>query len=400
MLYIFALSLGVENYLFRSLPFSPLQALNLTSVLALGGMALSPWKSLLEFSKHRLLFLILIIYFILSCVRYFWLYQPTHIFFPILRHSAALFLGFIILIFSKRLFKKYSFDEVATAVLATAVPFMVLGLVQKVQGTRVGEYPRITSLFSEPSYYGDYLILFVAPFLISKILMFNRLLPRLKILLSGVFVLWCLNLYSVQSGTSIVKAASLISIFIVLMPIHRTLKLITFLFSLIMLLAILMIENSYTSAIIVYGFEIIDKPEMFFKIHTFYDRIFPLYAALKTFLSPVGFFGLGFGADYYEFYSLYPPETHEAMLYSKPTLSYFNSFASKVILYFGITGIAWYVFQLRKIITLKNPFLRVCFLNVLITTLWGISNLSLPYLWVWMALVDKELLDQGTESPV
>lgn len=320
-------------------------------------------------------------------IRYFAFYQEKgYVWQPILRHSVALTFAIFIFIAFRESLKKISLENLGKIVLLTSIPFLLIGLYQQITQQKVGVYPRAVSLFSEPSYYADYLVLILAPFtlnLITKIHNMNK--KELGITISYCS-LWLTNLFATQSGTGILKFGCLLGIAFMFFPFQMKSKIRIGLTIVVLFTAGLYTKRGYVIALIEYAFEVYTYPETFFQYHTFYDRFFPIYAAIKNLWSLDGLIGLGFGGDYFEMTNIYPASTHAEMISQKPTLSFFNSFASKIILYFGVFGVVWITSFFIKAFKTKDFLVKTGLISVLLASLWGVSNFSLPYIWFWLAL--------------
>jgi hypothetical protein len=199
-----------------------------------------------------------------------------------------------------------------------------------------------------------------------------------------------INIFAAQSGTAVLKLISFITLYIFLSKYKLTKKILSLFLSFLFVGIVIYLKPGYIAAITKIAINVFNNPDLFFSNHTFYDRFYPIWPAIKSFFSFDGFFGLGFGGDYFEFKNLFPSSTHFQMITSKPTLSYFNTFASKIIIYFGIFGVAWLALQFHKAARSKNSLIKIACLNVLISSLWGVSSFALPYIWFWLALVDTD----------
>ncbi len=394
LLIICALSFGISDY-FSRLYLRPIfQSINLTSQMAIF-LNLFYFRDLIrQFKEHKWLLGGVVLYIGISFSRYFLFYSTGFLILPFIRQLTALVFGLNILFLIKRLLRDIKLDTVSNIFIFTSIPIMLIGVIQHLSGFKVDLYPRITSLFDEPSYYGDYLIVIVAPFILYNLINFKKQGMKTKLFNVGVTLIWCFSMYAVQSGTALMKLATLTLCFIIYAPFSIRIKITSLALSTLILIAALLIGKSYTQIIFSSLIALIKEPKIFFEVHSFYDRFYPIYSATKNLFTLSGFIGIGFGGDYYEFYKLYPKIVHGVMLYTKPTYSYFNSFSSKIILYFGVGGLIWYYLQLKKIKSVKNFFVKICTLNAFIVTLWGLSNFSLPYIWLWIAIIDKTLAEE------
>lgn len=386
-LLLFGLSFGIDKYYASFLPYDFFKGVPFTFILFL---FLCPFffKNLVVKSKFNFLFLSVILYgVIVGVLRFFILYHQDFIFLPILRQAVSLSIGLALLILFQSIYRNISLYKTAITIVISSIPFLMVGLYQHLTNYQVGYYPRVVSLFSEPSYYGDYLVLLLAPSMLVIMQNFKGIKTSQKVVYFAYISLWLLNLYATQSGTAVLKILTLGFLFFCFYPIKFSWRIwIVSTFIFLMTFA-LYIKRGYVVAIIEYAFEILSYPERFFEYHTFYDRFFPIYAAIKNLFSFDGVWGLGFGGDYFEFRNIYPPSTHAEMMNQKPTFSYFNSFAGKIVLYLGIFGVIGLINLFYKAFKNKNPLLKIGLLNVLIASFWGVSNFSLPYIWFWLALV-------------
>lgn len=149
------------------------------------------------------------------------------------------------------------------------------------------------------------------------------------------------------------------------------------------------VKAGYVKEIWRYVTEVYRTPDLMYDLEymTLFDRFYPLYSSIVQFTSWNRVLGLGFGGDYYEFVNIFPAQSHAAMKAIKPSLSYYNALTPKIILYLGVLGIAGLIWSSVKALRCKNPMIKIAMLNILITSLWGIANFSLPYFWLWFALI-------------
>jgi hypothetical protein len=389
---LLGLSLGIDKFYANYLPYDFFGAIPLVLFPALIYVLINIKKIVWNDPIKKQLAFLTLYGLILAVSRYYYIYDRHELLIaPIFRQAVSFIFGSTLFIFFQLLFKKHDFNLVGKGICYSSIPFLFIGVSQHFNGNLVGFFPRIVSLFSEPSYYGDYLVLLILPFLVQELIKFRLLNLIEKYILGLITILWLMNFVAIQSGTAILKLGTLIVFLIAIFPLALRQRTLIFLsFTGFTLLFIFFFEG-YAADSFHYGIRILSSPDLFLKNHTFYDRFFPIYVVFKNFLSLNGITGLGFGGDYYEFYNLYPKVTHEVMLLSKPTLSFFNSFTSKVVLYFGILGVLWFLKLFLFCLKTKSSILKVAILCTLISTFWGLSNFSLPYLWFWLALADKEI---------
>lgn len=333
--------------------------------------------------------------FCISGARFFLYYESLGFSkMPIARQAISFALGGLVFLGLKESFR-VSTDKVMRCILFSSIPFLFFGIYQRLTGFLAPFYPRIQGLFYEPSYYGDYLTLILAPTLCYQLINLKNNTNYTKAFIFLVSTLLLLNLLFVESGTAILKFLSFFIIATAFYPMSLKNKLYVTILASVFLIGIMFMFGGYVLKIWSLAIEVASEPNKFFKYHTFYDRFYPLYPALKNLLSFEGFFGLGFGGDYYEFTNLYPASTHKEMIATKPSLSYFNSFASKIILYLGFPGLIWYLSLYKKCLRINKYIVKIGLLNVLISSLWGVANFSLPYLWFWLALTKIEDEEYG-----
>jgi hypothetical protein len=389
--YIICLSLGVDNFLSRYVPVEAIHPIPLITFISICIITVNfrtiDWVG----TTSKFFFTLFGFGVIVSFWRFYSFYNTgEYVMMPILRQATSLSLGWLTYLALNYWAKRTNFSTMAQAVINTSIFFLIIGLYQKFTNHMVGGQLRVMSLFDEPSYYGDYLVLIIAPCLLSTFEKFADLTRKQKVLNITALTLWLINLYSAQSGTAIIKLCTLMTCFIIFYPIPLKRKIVYICFLCVFLIATIFVQKGYVFTLVTLAGNIYENPSLFFSYHTFYDRIFPIYAATKNFFTLHGLIGFGFGGDYFEFKNLYPESTHKEMLLHKPTFSFFNSYASKTIFYFGTIGVVWFVWLYRKFFKSKNFILKISLLNVLITSLWGIPNFSLPYIWFWLALVETE----------
>lgn len=390
MLISIFLSISLDNSIFRLMPFiflHSLRVINLVSILInIKSFKSIEWKSLFNKTLLALFF-----YGVsLSLIRYFILYQDDgYSYLPILRHSISFILGWSLFLSFKYLAEKYTLLDISRSLVISASVPLVYGLYEKLSGHKVGTiFYRIDSFFSEPSYYGDYLVLLVAPCLLNVASNFKRLEINWKIFYILLVTLFFINLFSLQSGTALMKFGSLLCCFFFLYPVPIRVKLGLVALGMMPMLYLTFIDKGYINAIWNYVIVLRQNPGLFFtwEYYTIYDRFFSIYTATANIISINGLVGLGFGGDYYEFKNLFPPSTHADLLRIKPSLSFFTSLTARLFVYFGIFGVILQIWLYLKCLKTKNIVIRIGFLNLLVTCLWGLANFSLPYLWFWLAL--------------
>lgn len=388
---LIGLSLGINDSIFRLTPFSLVHAI--PSLVLVAGLVIVfnlqsiNLKTTAVYTSAGLLLYGLL----LASLRYSIVYSKKgFIWMPILRQAGGFFLGIIIFISLLTYFKKKSLDHLLKVFLVSSFPFLIFGVIQRFTGILMPYYPRIQGVFYEPSYYGDYLVLAVGPFILWAIMNFKFFTLRFRGFTALMFLLWGTNLLFVESGTAILKVITLIPCLILFYPAPLKHRVALGGVLTLGLALVIFVFQGYVATVWGYAMEILEDPNKFFYYHTYYDRLYPIYPAITSLFSPQGFFGLGFGGDYFEFKNLYPAFTHENMLYTKPTLSFFNSYSSKVILYFGIFGVLWILYLIRSCLRTRNAVVKIALMNTLIATLFGVSNFSLPYIWLWLALSQAE----------
>lgn len=388
--FIIGLSLGIDNFFFNFLPLAAMRSIRLISLVSFLLLILNFKRIKLRTLQNKMMLGIFCWGIGIAICRYSLKYEDLLIM-PIFRQAIAFLLGWTLLIVFRDHLAKTGLKNISFAIAVTSIPFLLLGIYQQCVGHLIGYFTRVISTFTEPSYFADYLILTICPFLIFCFSDFKNYSRNKKWLIISTSFLWFANLVFVQSGNAVLKLATLAFCFLLFYPMRLKLRLIIFSIVAAFVFFLVFIYKGYVNALLVYVLDIYNNPSAFFRIHTFYDRFFPIYAAIKNLFTIEGFLGLGFGGDYFEFKNLYPPSTHAVMLEAKPTLSFFNSFAGKVILYFGFLGLCGLLYLFSLGFKLKNSLLKVAYLNVLISSLWGIANFSLPYFWIWFAIVLNEI---------
>jgi len=385
---IIGFALGFADYFQRLTPFWFIHPIPLLSLISL----IFALKFFLQRSWDELLppkYLILLFFWgtTLGIVRYFLFYKGEYVYLPILRQGTAFAIGIITYQVLRSKINS-SFEKIALTISLTSIIFLIIGTYQYFTNHVVGYFPRTQALFTEPSYFGDYLVQAVAPCLIACFLKWKTLSLKIQMALIGAAFLWSLNFIFVQSATAILKMGTLALCFFVFYPSTIRSKVLPSLIGFAILFLVLFLNQGYVGAVFTMALEVLEKPDMFFKYHTFYDRFYPIFATFKELLTFPGIIGHGFGGDYYEFKNLFPVSTHAEMVATKPTFSYFNSFAPKVILYLGLPGLIWIFYLFKRGFQTKNFMIKIGLMNILICTLWGVSNFSLAYVWLWLAMSD------------
>jgi hypothetical protein len=383
---ILSLSIGVDRFYAQFLSLETLKAVPL-SFFVCTAFLICHFKRVRINPVVKVLIFLLCWGMFLGVFRYFLFYHPDFFFHPIVRQALSFGIGVVQYVAFSSLLLSFSFKEISTILVASSVPFLALGLYQLFTDHFVGQAVRAVGLFSEPSYFGDYLLIIIAPSFLFLLYHFKSFTSIYKYFLVLYTLLFTVNTYATQSGTALLKILTLLFLFFFLLPKRKKWIALPGILAGILGGVFLYSKEGYFYATVNYGLNIIKNPDLFLKYHTFYDRFYPIYSSIKFLSSPEGIVGTGFGGDYFDFKNLFPPSTHEEMILSKPTLSFFNSFASKIILYLGFLGaalLASAAFLGRRI---KNLFIRVGFYNVLLASLWGIANFSTPYIWWWASLI-------------
>lgn len=389
---VIGLSLGLADYLSRLTPVSYLHPIPLLSLICIAlsfkGLLKKSWD---EYLPEKPLLLLLFWGLALGISRYFLFYKEDgFVYMPIVRHFAAFTIGIFTYQVLKTKLRNTNFYKLSLAITLSSTIFLLIGIYQHFNHHYVGTFLRTQSLFTEPSYFGDYLVQIVAPCIFSCFWHFEKISRSLKVALCLVMILWVLNFLFAQSATAVLKMGSLVFCFFLFYPAKAKHKIIPALAIFLSLLLVLIFNQGYVKSVTLMALNILKSPDLFFKYHTFYDRFYPIYASVKELPSISGILGHGFGGDYFEFQNLFPPSTHEKMLWHKPNFSFFNSFASKVIYYFGLAGLIWILTLFKRGFKTKNFIIRAGLVNILVCSLWGVSNFALPYIWLWLALSDKE----------
>lgn len=388
---VIGVSFALANSLFRLLSLNFLRPIHLLTFLSVLSI---PWLFLFqkkEIKIPKILSFLIIWGLVMALGRYFIIYRDQHyIVSPIFRHFVAFSLGVTFFTSMFAYLKKNSFEKLALSIVQTSIIALAYGLYQKMMGQRWGDFERIHSFYDEPSLYCEYLVLLLVPSLVVCFSNFKIYSKLLKTYILFIAALLFLNLLFAQSGTAVLKILSLGVTCFIFFPTSYRWKLGIAFLTILTGAVVVYLSPGYVLMIVDVGLNIIRNPENFFKYHTYYDRFYPIYPAIKNLFSLQGFFGLGFGGDYFEFRNLFPPSTHTEMMFMKPNFSYFNSYASKVILYFGIWGLGFIIYLFRESMMTKNKYIKIGFFNVLLSALWGVSNLSIPFVWFWFALAKSE----------
>ena len=381
LIFIFILGLSIENIL-RG--FIQVQTFSLALLIAPAVLVTNFRK--INFKDPNLIFVLTLlsygfIVFVASNSKY-------GQFSPLIRQIISLVGGICLYLATIFVNERLSFKEISSTTLLCSIPALMIGIFQKITGIGSFALGRVSSLFSEPSHFGDYLVLLVAPFLFYEFINLQRRSKNNKISFSIVSTLWVTNLIIVQSGTALLKICSLILLIFIFYPKLYKQKIIALTILSSAIFTAVFIKNSYVQNSIFIGIDIIKNPTSFMNYHTFYDRFYPIYGVCKLMAETKNFFGFGLGSDFFEWKNIFLPTQYHAQLILKPSGSYLNSNFSKVILYFGLLGCSWIIYLFRKAFKLKSPLLKIYFLNILITCFWGISSFSQPYLWFWLATVE------------
>lgn len=383
LLYLFIFGFGIEN---ASFGVGEVQSLSLALLLSPLVVVLN-WDDL-SFRNNIVLFGLLLLSY--GTALYFCFYWNSNTLMPFLRQFLALMAGGSFFLATKITRKRLDLTQLSRAILVTSIPFLIIGIFQKLRFFSSPFEARVTSLFTEPSHYGDYLTLFVGPFLLYEITCLRLRKENWRYFLGACSILWVLNFIFVQSGTAVLKI--IFFVFLIFVYYKNFLKQKLLLLAMISGMATisLFVENSYIRNLVNLGIDTVLNPEKFLHQHTFYDRFYPLYGVVKHLVSEFNPFGFGLGSDFFEWRDIFLREQHKNMLDMKPFGSFINANFPKVILYFGLVGVAWITYLFRRAIQAKSPFLKVSFLNVLFACFWGVASFAQPYLWFWLALIDTK----------
>jgi hypothetical protein len=386
--YLFIFGLSVENILKGVVGVQTFSlAISLIPIICLYN-----FRSL-NLIKPTLIFISALFFYGITV--YLLTYKKYGLYSPLLRQMLSFIAGGGLYLSSSLIIKEYKFSKLSSTILKCSIPILFLGIIQKITGFGYVAQDRVSALFSEPSHYGDYLVLLIAPFLIFELTNIKKRKNNYRIIVSIIFLLWGLNLIFVQSGTAILKMGSLIVLMFFIYPKFLKQKLMLLFFGSSLTIIASFVENSYVSNLIKIGFEILKSPDYFMKSHNFYDRFYPTYGVLKFIAESKNIFGYGFGADYFEWKNIFLPSQYEAQIIMKPYGSFLNSNFSKVFLYFGILGLAWIVYLLKIGLKSKSPILKISFLNIFLACFWGVASFAQPYLWFWLAIIENYGKDSG-----
>lgn len=377
--YLFFFGFAVENVTFGMLP---VQSFSLT--LALSPIICIQKFKEIDFKDNNLRILIFLLGY--GSILFLFNYYDRSNFFPLIRQSISFCCGIALYVSCHLLLKKLAFEKLVKLVCLSSCPVLVLGIIQRILDFKTINNSRITVFFTEPSHYGDYLVLIVLPFFVLNIA--NEIKVNNKISLFSVtgLSLFVVNLILVQSGTALLKVISLALISFVFVRGYFRLKLLVVFFISLVLVAAYLLPGSYIKYLVDYSLGFISNPEFFLKNHTFYDRFYPLYGVVKFLVHEKNIWGVGLGADFFEWKEIYLPQHYEPQLLMKPHGTYLNSMGSKTVLYFGFIGFFLFSYFSFAILKLSDSFVKIVGLNVFLTALWGIGSFASPYLWLCLAL--------------
>lgn len=391
--YFFGILLGLANFFTNFVDYiRPLPVITLVALIFFG------LNTILRHGNEPIPFFLKILVpygIVLSLVRFYVFYSAeSMVMNPILRHFASLTLGLILLSIFIQVFKTKDFFEVSKGVVFGSTLPLVFGIIQYLAGHDVGGSKRVQSFFSEPSYYGEYLVLIVIPCLVQIYMHYKNESTKMRWCYNLISGMLLINLIISQSGTLILRLVTLLFLFLLFFPISKKIKLSAFILISLIIGITSLSNESYVFGRFQNALQILENPNSFFKYHTFYDRFYPIFSSLKS-MSNYFFIGTGFGGDYFEFKNLYPLEVQPELLSRNPSRSYFFSFGPKLFLYFGIFGIFIYFYFLQLGRRCHDKIIMISFFSVMVSSLWSISNFSLPYIWFWLALI---LHGQRTEQ--
>ena len=228
ILLLFGFSLGFDKYFSCFFNFEILKAV--PSISLISTLYIFANKSSLQLknpSSFNLIF-ILISGLLISLLRYYFKYSENGFtWLPIVRQSVSWTIGIFIYLSFLVLNSKQHRDRIFFIFTFTSIPFLLVGIYQLLSGQIIGFYPRVTSLFSEPSYFGDYLILLIGPCILIQVKKFDSMSKIFKVIILLIVVLWMINIFAAQSGTAVLKLISFITLYIFLSKYKLTKKILS-----------------------------------------------------------------------------------------------------------------------------------------------------------------------------
>lgn len=379
LIFFFLLGFSIENLSFGYLP---VQSFSLA-------LLLSPFVffcDLRSFNFRKRSFLFFTSLLLYGLFLFLFNYSSHGNYYPMIRQLISLLGGIMIYLACMVVHKRLPLNELADVLNILSFPILLFGVTQKIYYLFTGSGSRITVFFTEPSHYGDYLVLIVLPFIFYRALNEYKDLSRNSSFTFGLIILFLLNMIFVQSGSAILKLSSLVAIFFVLTPGYFFLKIVTAAGLSLLLLASYFVPNSYVKYLVDFSISSLNGPGQFLMHHTFYDRFYPLFGSISHLYETNNIFGLGLGADFYTVKEIFLPDQYSSQLYMKPYGSYLNSLFAKFVLYFGFYGAFGLCFLSSLGLRRSNYFVRIFFLNVFFAGLWGISSFASVYFWFWLSL--------------
>lgn len=313
---------------------------------------------------------------------------------PFFKQTISFSIGIILFFYLSTFLKKYDMKTIISNALISSVPFLCVGLFQLVLEKKVFSHVRSIGLFSEPSYYAQYLTCFIFPFFVGINSFAHDYRSKFLFFLISLFAVF--NLIWTQSGTGLLAFLMLGFFYFLFIDKKKLYKTKIAIPSVLAVSALVIFsisqEDSYVKMMSMRMLDVVTGKTPATELHSFYDRFYHLVLVLSYNLDLSYFFGHGFGSDYLYFNRLFPTEIQSQMILDKPTLSFLNSFLSKILFYNGLFSVLFYAYAIRLTLVSKNFFNKVGLATTIVTSIWGIANFSIPYFWFWLALAYNEYL--------
>ena len=246
----------------------------------------------------------------------------------------------------------------------------------------VGTGARVNGFSTEPSHFGNFLVFFVLPALF---------LGTGRGWTFFCFLVLC-NIYILLtfSLTAIVAASAF---YLGWFLVHQGLSLnqIFALSALFVIMSSLVVLGNFDFGYLLSNLSAFSSREAFVAAlsvsGSLVDRLYSFWGPVYGILSGSVTFGAGIGGDFSLLPKLVPLEQFEIIQSVRSGPVGVSSFAGKVLTWGGVPLTALTVFIFSRLFWQASPKLKVSVLPVLLSSLFSMGALVVPYIWFWAAFL-------------
>lgn len=307
---------------------------------------------------------------------------------PYLRQMSSFLFGIITYLSFLIFFPKSDLKKFSKIISIISIPLLIYGVIQFIEGKTFTIFPRISSLFTEPGHYADYIIWILIP-AFSYNFLHSAKSPVRNIFKSATLILIILNIVFIQSNLFFLKTAVVLFLFVYYSQLSIRIKLYSITACFLVIAVASSFKNSYITAMLLNLYIILKSGKIDINQISIIDRFGPIYFEIINLFDHKLILGSSFAADWYLKPFPFSENIFSILQEIKPSKSIINAFLPKILLYFGFLPIALIIYFLIPSLKSKS-FYSNYFKGILICSIFSMGNLSMPYIWVWLALFSKK----------